>query len=99
MDLIGIVVLPAAITLTGVLIVKVIMSPPKNFADTIPLLMLAVVLGLPGFLILIATRKLEYVFWMLIYLLALPIWNFLLPLAFTKMDDFSWGDTRKVVGD
>jgi Chitin synthase len=99
-DLIGTVVLPAAITLTGVLIVKAIMSPPKDFADAIPLLMLALVLGLPGFLILITTRKLVYVFWMMIYLLALPIWNFLLPLyALTKMDDFSWGDTRKVVGD
>jgi Chitin synthase len=99
-DLIGTVVLPAAISLTVVLIVKAILRPPKDFADAIPLLMLALVLGLPGFLILITTRKLVYVFWMLIYLLALPIWNFLLPLyAFSKMDDFSWGDTRKVAGD
>jgi len=99
-DLIGTVVLPAAISLTVVLIVKAILSPPKDFADAIPLLMLALVLGLPGFLILITTRKLVYVFWMAVYLLALPIWNFLLPLyALTKMDDFSWGDTRKVVGD
>ena len=99
-DLIGTVVLPAAISLTVVLIVKAILSPPKDFADAIPLLMLALVLGLPGFLILITTRKLVYVFWMAIYLIALPIWNFLLPLyALTKMDDFSWGDTRKVVGD
>jgi len=41
-----------------------------------------------------------YVFWMAIYLLALLIWNFLLPLcALIRMDEFSWGDTRKVVGD
>jgi hypothetical protein len=99
-DLIGTVVLPAAISLTIVLIVKAIMSPPKDFTDAIPLLMLGLVLGLPGFLILITTRKLVYVFWMAIYLLALPIWNFVLPLyALMKMDDFSWGDTRKVVGD
>jgi hypothetical protein len=99
-DLIGTVVLPAAISLTVVLIVKAIMNPPKDFADAIPLLMLGLVLGLPGFLILITTRKLVYVFWMAIYLLALPVWNFVLPLyALTKMDDFSWGDTRKVVGD
>jgi hypothetical protein len=99
-DLIGTIVLPAAISLTVVLIVRAILSPPKAFADAIPLLMLALVLGLPGFLILITTRKLVYVFWMAVYLVALPIWNFVLPLyALTKMDDFSWGDTRKVVGD
>ena len=99
-DLIGTVVLPAAISLTVVLIVRAIMSPPKDFADAIPLLMLGLVLGLPGFLILITTRKLVYVFWMAIYLIALPVWNFILPLyALTKMDDFSWGDTRRVIGD
>ncbi|PHH67881.1 hypothetical protein CDD82_1034 [Ophiocordyceps australis] len=37
---------------------------------------------------------------MLIYLLSLPIWNFVLPTyAFWKFDDFSWGDTRKTAGD
>jgi chitin synthase len=37
---------------------------------------------------------------MLIYLLALPIWNFVLPTyAFWKFDDFSWGDTRKTAGE
>ena len=37
---------------------------------------------------------------MLIYLLSLPIWNFVLPTyAFWKFDDFSWGDTRKTDGE
>lgn len=37
---------------------------------------------------------------MLIYLVSLPIWNFVLPAyAFWKFDDFSWGDTRKAAGD
>lgn len=37
---------------------------------------------------------------MLIYLISLPIWNFILPTyAFWKFDDFSWGDTRKTAGD
>lgn len=37
---------------------------------------------------------------MLIYLVSLPIWNFVLPTyAFWKFDDFSWGDTRKAAGD
>ena len=37
---------------------------------------------------------------MLIYLISLPIWNFVLPTyAFWKFDDFSWGDTRKTAGE
>lgn len=35
-----------------------------------------------------------------IYLLSLPVWNFILPCyAFWKFDDFSWGDTRKTAGE
>lgn len=37
---------------------------------------------------------------MLIYLVSLPIWNFVLPTyAFWKFDDFSWGETRKTDGE
>lgn len=36
----------------------------------------------------------------MIYLISLPIWNFVLPTyAFWKFDDFSWGDTRKTSGE
>ncbi len=46
------------------------------------------------------SRKIAYVGWMLIYLLSLPIWNFVLPLyAYWHMDDFSWGATRVVQGE
>lgn len=100
MDLMGTVVLPVAIMLTFLLIVKSILNPPRNFSETIPLLMLVAVLGLPAILIFITTRKLVYVLWMLIYLLALPVWNFVLPsYAYWHFDDFSWGETRKVEGE
>jgi chitin synthase len=37
---------------------------------------------------------------MLIYLISLPIWNFVLPTySFWKFDDFSWGETRKTAGE
>jgi chitin synthase len=37
---------------------------------------------------------------MFVYLLSLPVWNFILPTyAFWKFDDFSWGDTRKTAGE
>ncbi|KAF7428378.1 hypothetical protein PC9H_007601 [Pleurotus ostreatus] len=100
MDLLGTVVLPIAITLTYALIVGMALDPPKSFEEAIPLVLLIAVLGLPAILILITTRKVVYVFWMLIYLLALPIWNFVLPVyAFWHFDDFSWGETRKVEGE
>ncbi|KAJ3299840.1 hypothetical protein HK104_006577 [Borealophlyctis nickersoniae] len=97
LELIGTVVLPAAIVFVFVLIFSAFVT---GTAQTIPLLMLAATLGLPGVLIIITTRKLVYVGWMFIYLLALPIWNFVLPAyAFWNFDDFSWGETRKVAGD
>jgi chitin synthase len=97
MDLVGTVVLPVAICLTGALIVNSIITPPTSFQEAIPLMLLAAVLGLPAVLILITTRKVIYVAWMLAYLLALPIWNFVLPVySFWHFDDFSWGETRYV---
>ncbi|TFY79718.1 hypothetical protein EWM64_g4293 [Hericium alpestre] len=100
MDLLGTIVLPIAISLTLMLIVGSALSPPKSFEEAIPLVLLVAVLGLPGVLIVITTGKIMYVFWMLVYLLALPIWNFVLPVyAFWHFDDFSWGETRKVEGE
>ena len=97
MDLLGTTVLPIAIALTYSLVVGMAMDPPKTFEEAIPLIMLLAVIGLPGLLILITTRKVVYVFWMLIYLVALPIWNFVLPVySFWHFDDFSWGETRYV---
>ena len=69
-------------------------------APVIPLILLALILGLPGFLIVITAHSLTYVYWMCLYLISLPIWNFVLPMyAYWKFDDFSWGDTRKTAGE
>jgi len=100
MDLLGTVVLPIAIALTYTLIISSALNPPGDFSEAIPLVLLIAVLGLPGVLIMFTTGKVVYVFWMLIYLLALPVWNFVLPVyAFWHFDDFSWGETRKVEGE
>ncbi|KAF2634110.1 chitin synthase 4 [Massarina eburnea CBS 473.64] len=57
-------------------------------------------LSLPAILIVITAHRWSYVAWMLVYLISLPIWNFVLPTyAFWKFDDFSWGDTRKTAGE
>ncbi|GAB0137367.1 Chitin synthase 4 [Epichloe bromicola] len=96
-ELVGTLVLPAAITFTFyVVITSIVHSPPQ----IIPLVLLGLILGLPGLLIIVTAHSWSYVVWMLIYLISLPIWNFILPTyAFWKFDDFSWGDTRKTAGD
>ncbi|KAF9150239.1 Chitin synthase, class 3 [Linnemannia schmuckeri] len=97
MELVGTVVLPAAISFTLYLIVISFIITP---VPIIPLLLLAAILGLPAILILMTSRKVVYVGWMGMYLLSLPIWNFVLPVyAFWHFDDFTWGETRKVQGE
>ncbi|ETS64860.1 hypothetical protein PaG_00830 [Moesziomyces aphidis] len=98
MELTGTLVLPAAIAFTLYVVVQAFL--PNVPTPTIPLILLALILGLPGILIVVTSRKIAYVGWMLIYLLSLPIWNFVLPLyAYWHMDDFSWGATRVVQGE
>lgn len=96
-ELIGTLVLPAAISFTIYLIIRSIAFRP---VPVIPLVLLALILGLPAVLIVLTAHRWSYVLWMLIYLCSLPIWNFVLPVyAYWKFDDFSWGDTRKTAGD
>ena len=102
MDLIGTLVLPAAISFTLYIIIIAILphSVTHMAKPVISLILLAFILGLPGVLIVITSRKWAYVGWMLVYLLSLPIWNLVLPAyAFWHMDDFSWGETRKIDGE
>lgn len=96
-ELVGTLVLPAAIAFTFYVVISSIVNKP---VQVIPLVLLALILGLPGVLIIVTANRLVYVLWMLIYLLSLPIWNFVLPTyAYWKFDDFSWGDTRKTAGE
>ncbi|KAM0681088.1 hypothetical protein GINT2_000873 [Glugoides intestinalis] len=92
-ELFGTITLPAAIVFTLVLVISAFLTQPA----WIPLIMLGAILGLPAVLIMLTTFEIQYWYWLFIYILALPIWNFFLPVyAFWRFDDFSWGDTRKV---
>lgn len=95
-ELLGTLVLPAAISFTVYVIVIAIISHPTPILS---LVLLGVIFGLPGVLIVITVSSLKYLVYFAIYLLALPIWNFVLPCyAYWKFDDFSWGETRTVAG-
>ncbi|KAG9574801.1 chitin synthase, class IV, partial [Aureobasidium melanogenum] len=100
-ELVGTLVLPAAIAFTFYVVAVAIKAAIEH--TTIPvmsLVLLALILGLPGVLIILTAHRISYVAWMLIYLLSLPVWNFILPTyAYWKFDDFSWGDTRKTAGE
>jgi chitin synthase len=51
-------------------------------------------------IIFILKREWQHIIWMIIYLIAFPVFSFYIPVyAFWHMDDFSWGNTRVVVGE
>jgi chitin synthase len=61
--------------------------------------MIAGVYGLQA-IIFIVKRQWQHVGWMIIYIMAFPIYSFILPIySFWAQDDFSWGNTRIVVGE
>ena len=61
--------------------------------------MLAAIYGLQA-LVFIFRRKWDMIGWLLFYILAMPVFSLFLPLySFWKMDDFSWGATRLVLGE
>lgn len=95
-ELIGTLVLPAAIAFTIYVIITAIVSKPTPIMS---LVLLALILGLPGLIIIVTASRWSFLIWMMIYIMALPIWNFVLPsYAYWKFDDFSWGETRTIAG-
>ncbi|KAJ3111434.1 hypothetical protein HDU96_005694 [Phlyctochytrium bullatum] len=100
MDLIGTAILPVSLCLTYYLIyVAIAKSKNPDIAGLLNLAALIFVIFMPALLVILTSRKMSYILWMLLYLLALPVWQFILPLyAFWNFDDFSWGATRQVAG-
>jgi chitin synthase len=71
MELAGTLVLPAAISFTVYLLILTCI--PGTVKPIIPLILLGIILGLPGILIVVTSRKVAYVGWMIIYLFSLPV--------------------------
>ncbi|KAF1923295.1 glycosyltransferase family 2 protein [Didymella exigua CBS 183.55] len=96
-DLFGTLALPS-ICAYLVYLIYTVASGTGQF-PMISIIMLAGVYGLQA-LIFIIKRQWQHIGWMLIYLLAFPVFNLALPLySFWKQDDFSWGNTRVVIGE
>ncbi|KAF2109855.1 chitin synthase-domain-containing protein [Lophiotrema nucula] len=96
-DLFGTIILPSVCIYLGYLIYTV--ASHSGQFPLISIIMLAAVYGLQA-IIFIIKRQWQHVGWMIIYILAFPIYSFVLPLySFWKQDDFSWGNTRMVIGE
>ena len=96
-DLFGTIILPATCGYLGYLIYRV--STHSGQFPLISIVMLAAVYGLQA-IIFIIKRQWQHVGWMIIYILAFPIYSFVLPVySFWNQDNFSWGNTRIVIGE
>lgn len=96
-DLFGTIILPATCTYLGYLIYRV--ATKSGQFPLISIVMIAAVYGLQA-VIFIIKRQWQHVGWMIIYILAFPIYSFVLPIySFWNQDNFSWGSTRIVIGE
>eukprot|EP00835_Amoeboradix_gromovi_P003685 NODE_253_length_12805_cov_0.273413.p3 type:complete len:283 gc:universal NODE_253_length_12805_cov_0.273413:3493-2645(-) len=102
-DLFATIVQPAGIVYIMYLIIKISYEYITNVPDRqIPVIALYLLLAVYGMqmIIFLIKREFQHIGWMIIYILAMPIFGFVLPVyAFWNMDDFSWGSTRGVVGE
>jgi len=96
-DLASTIVQPISVAYLVYLIYEV--GSHKEQIPIVSLAMIGAIYGLQA-AVFIIRRKWDMVGWMLFYILALPLFSFLLPLySFWRMDDFSWGATRVVLGE
>lgn len=97
LDLLSTIVQPVTLAYIVYLIYICVTNP-----NTIPItafILLGAIYGLQA-VIFILRRKWEMIGWMILYILAIPVFTFALPLySFWHMDDFSWGNTRVVTGE
>ncbi|KAJ3120871.1 hypothetical protein HK098_004187 [Nowakowskiella sp. JEL0407] len=97
MDLVSTIILPSSIFFSIALIILSIIAPADS-KPIEPLMIQLAMIGLPAVLIVLTAGDIKMVGWMVLYVFSLPIWNVALPLyAFWNFDNFSWGQTRRVL--
>jgi chitin synthase len=96
-DLLSTVVQP--VTMAYIVYLIVMVAQRATVVPITAFILLAAIYGLQA-IIFILRRKWEMIGWMLLYVLAVPVFSFALPLySFWHMDDFNWGNTRVVAGE
>ncbi|KAG0358136.1 chitin synthase-domain-containing protein [Gamsiella multidivaricata] len=95
-DLLGTLILPASFVYLVYLIVVV-----ATHLQPLPIVAVAILAAVYGLqaLIFILKGAWQHIGWMIIYIIAMPFFSVFIPLySFWHFDDFSWGNTRQVVG-
>jgi chitin synthase len=96
-DLLSTVVQPSVVAYLIYLIVRIAQNP--TIVPVTAFILIGAIYGLQA-IIFILRRKWEMVGWMILYIIAIPIFSFGIPLySFWHMDDFNWGNTRVVAGE
>ncbi|OAD77723.1 glycosyltransferase family 2 protein, partial [Phycomyces blakesleeanus NRRL 1555(-)] len=97
LDLVSTLVQPAIVGYLIYLIYSLVTS-----TDGVPVMSMITIAGVYGLqaVIFILHRKWEHMIWMIVSIFAIPVFSFYIPIyAYWHFDDFSWGNTRVVVGD
>ncbi|KAJ2251980.1 hypothetical protein GGH98_003139, partial [Coemansia sp. RSA 454] len=96
-DLITTIIMPATLVYLAYLVYQ--LTNPDSTTSYISLYLLAAIYGMQA-LIFILKRQWQHIGWMIVYILAIPVFSFVIPIySFWHFDDFSWGNTRMVVGE
>ncbi|KAM6506948.1 hypothetical protein FALCPG4_018760 [Fusarium falciforme] len=96
-DLFGTIIFPATCVYLVYLFYRVITNTGQF--PLISIILLSATYGLQAVLFLLK-RQWQHIGWMVIYLMALPVYSLFLPLySFWNQDNFSWGNTRVVIGE
>ncbi|KAJ3180810.1 hypothetical protein HDU85_003891 [Gaertneriomyces sp. JEL0708] len=96
LDLFATFVQPAALGYIIYLVYATVSDTETQF----PLISIIMIAAIYGFqmIIFLLKREWQHIGWMIIYMLAMPIFGAYIPLySFWHFDDFSWGNTRRVI--
>jgi len=95
LDLIACMILPAS-TVYAVYLIFLVAAGKTQFSILL-LVLYGLIIGVQLVVFILRSRY-DFIFWFVYFtIIGVPVFYFLLPLyAFWHMDDFSWGETRKV---
>ncbi|OAC98133.1 chitin synthase [Mucor lusitanicus CBS 277.49] len=97
LDLISTLVQPAIVGYLVFLIYTLATS-----SSNVPIMSIITIAGVYGLqaIIFILHKKWEHIIWMIVSIFAIPVFSLYIPIyAYWHFDDFSWGNTRVVLGD
>ncbi|KAJ9056405.1 hypothetical protein DSO57_1033339 [Entomophthora muscae] len=97
LDLIGTIILPSTVIYLVYIIIAASLKFQYISKEAIVMMCATYILQA---LIFIIKQQWQHIGWMIFYLLGIPFFSFFLPIySYWHFDDFSWGNTRVVVGD